>query len=179
MTPEPNKADTIVLESAGPEQTLDIGRCLATALRIGDEVALVGPLGAGKTQLAKGLALGLGLEHERLAGSPTFVLVNEYACRIPVYHMDAYRLGGEDELLQLGFDELCERGVVILEWADRVSGALSANAIWIAMQPTGENLRLLTLRTDDGQTAARLRACGLDRWRCRGDNPQPQAGSSS
>ncbi len=179
MRPEPTSPLSIVLDSASPEQTREIGRSLATALQIGDQVALVGPLGAGKTQLAKGLALGLGLSSDRLAGSPTFVLVNEYACRVPVFHLDAYRLGTAAELLQLGFDELSDRGVVILEWADRVPGELGPDAIWVELDPAGESRRLLTIHSPAGVVSARLRACGLDRWLWRGDNPQPQAGSRS
>jgi len=76
-----------------PRQTIELGRQLAARLGRGDLVALVGPLGAGKTVLARGLALGLGLEDARLVCSPTFVLVQEYPARLPVFHLDLYRLG--------------------------------------------------------------------------------------
>ena len=108
-----------------PEATLDLGRRLAGRLGRGDCVALVGPLGAGKTALARGLALGLGLQDSRLVSSPTFVLVAEYPCRLPVYHLDLYRLGNPQlELADLGLDEMLAEGVALIEWADRAGAAL-------------------------------------------------------
>jgi len=109
-------------------------------------VALRGPLGSGKTTLTKGLAVGLGVEESRWVTSPTFVLVHEYPGRLPVYHIDAYRLKGPADAEALGTDELLfGDGVAIIEWAEKILGALPEERLDVAMEIVGENERALTL----------------------------------
>ncbi len=104
------------------------GRRLGGLLFPGAVVALIGPLGAGKTHLVRAVAAGLGVPDPRVVTSPTFVLIQEYAGRLPVYHFDAYRLRGENDFSDLGAHEYFEgEGVCLVEWADRV-GARSAGA---------------------------------------------------
>lgn len=156
-----------------PEQTIEVGRRLGAVLRAGDVIGLVGRLGAGKTMLTKGIAVGLGVASERSINSPTFVLVNEYAGRIPIFHLDAYRLPNADGLLSLGFEEMCgRRGVVIVEWADRVTEAMPTNALWIELNQMpsvdvsaeeSETRRTVTFETKNEDLAKRLYAAGLDR----------------
>ncbi len=134
------------LDSGNVEETIEIGRRIGSALAPGDVVALVGELGAGKTHLVKGLACGLGVADHRVVTSPTFVLVNEYKGRCRVFHLDAYRLSGQDELEDLGFEEMCDRaGAVVVEWADRVTAAIGPDALWIEMSATGQTRRRLRL----------------------------------
>src|ERR1700682_2436969 len=98
---------------AAPEA---LARRLAQLLFPRAVVALVGPLGAGKTHLARAVAVGLGVADGRVVTSPTFVLIQEYAGRLPVYHFDAYRLRGEDDLVDLGIHEYFEGdGVCLVE----------------------------------------------------------------
>ena len=105
--------------------TAGLGRRLAQRLEPGDCVALVGPLGAGKTALVRGLAVGLGLADPKLVSSPTYVLVHEYPCRVPVHHIDLYRTAdAAAELLALGLDEMLAGGIALIEWADRAAPAL-------------------------------------------------------
>ena len=123
------------------QQTFDIesiadtdrlGRALANALPAGSVVALVGPLGAGKTRLVQAVAEELGVDRE-IVTSPTFVLVNEYrhACR-PIYHFDAYRLKDETEFLDLGPEEYFHGGgLTFIEWGDRVADLLPAKTVRI------------------------------------------------
>jgi tRNA threonylcarbamoyladenosine biosynthesis protein TsaE len=114
-----------------PEETTAAGEAFAATLRPGDCVALIGDLGAGKTHFVKGLCRGLGVpDAEARVTSPTFILVNEYAGgRLPVFHLDAYRLSGAGELWEIGFDEMLDAGgVVLVEWADRVPEAIPATA---------------------------------------------------
>jgi tRNA threonylcarbamoyladenosine biosynthesis protein TsaE len=107
-----------VIDTKGPAGTMALGRRIARRLGAGDCVALVGPLGAGKTALVRGLAVGLGLDDERLVASPTFVLEREYAGKLPVYHLDLYRMvAPAAELAELGLDEMLAEGVVLIEWA--------------------------------------------------------------
>lgn len=124
------------LPSRSPDQTLEIGRVLGEALCGGEIIELCGPLGAGKTQLAKGLALGLGVPKDEPIVSPTFVLVREYQGRLKFYHCDAYRLWTVEELLALGLEELLEEpgAVVAIEWADRFADALAGNKLRVDLE---------------------------------------------
>ena len=112
-------------KTSSAKATFDLGQTLASRFDVGDCIALVGDLGAGKTVLTRGLAVGLGLADDRLVASPTYVLVHEYPGRCPIYHLDLYRMGDADmELRDLGLDEMLETGVVLIEWANRAERAL-------------------------------------------------------
>ncbi len=132
--------------SNSPEDTYAIGQELAKRLKTGDCLALVGDLGAGKTAIVRGLAIGLGLDDPRMVSSPTYVLVQEYPGRVPIFHLDLYRMVSPAvELSELGLDEMLEEGVVLIEWADRARGALPANHITLEFEITGQDSRTLTL----------------------------------
>lgn len=115
-----------------------LAREVAGILRPGDVVALAGPMGAGKTTFVRLLADALGVGRG-LVSSPTFVLAHEYPTGRgwTLVHIDAYRLSGEEEVEGLGWDRLMDgRGVAIVEWAERVSGALPAGRVsWIRIEP--------------------------------------------
>lgn len=122
--------------SRSPAETMRLAARLGGTLRPGDAIALVGELGSGKTTFAKGLALGLGAEDSSAVASPTFVLEQVVPTRIPLHHYDAYRLGSEREFLALGFEERClGENVIVVEWADRVAGALPREALWVELRP--------------------------------------------
>lgn len=127
--------DRIELISVTPEQTRGYGQLLGESLRGGDVVALTGPLGAGKTQFVKGIATGLRIPADEPIVSPTFVLIREYVGRLKLYHIDAYRLTGSEDLLALGLDEMFDEtdAVVAIEWADRMSEVVPHNAITVAL----------------------------------------------
>jgi len=124
-----------------------LGDILARALSPGTVVALIGPLGAGKTRLVQAVATALGNPPGSVT-SPTFVLVNEYAGgRMPVYHFDTYRLKNDDEFLNLGPDEYFDSaGVTFVEWADRVAHLLPQERLEITIEPTGETQRRFSIR---------------------------------
>ena len=104
----------------GPEDTFRLGLLLGGRLRSGDTLALYGNLGAGKTLLTQGLARGLGVAEETAVVSPTFMLACEYEGRLPLFHLDVYRLDG-DEFMESGLDEYFSRhAVTVVEWADRI-----------------------------------------------------------
>jgi tRNA threonylcarbamoyladenosine biosynthesis protein TsaE len=115
------------ITSNSSTETIEFGRKFGSQLKGGEVIALVGPLGAGKTHLIKGIVAGLGAEDAaNEVTSPTFVLVNEYAGRLDVYHMDAYRLDSINQFEQIGFDDYCHPGsVVLIEWADKVEQVLA------------------------------------------------------
>ena len=127
--------------SRSPTQTRRIGMRLGELLQPGDIVGLEGNLGAGKTTLAQGIASGWG-SYDSVT-SPTFVLVNVYR-RLDhnqLFHLDAYRLSGPDEALDLDIDAMLGQGPLIIEWADRVNEALPEDYIWIKMKLINDEQR--------------------------------------
>ena len=131
--------------TANPAATVRLGQRLAERLGPGDCVALIGELGAGKTVLVRGIAAGLGAD-AKLVSSPTYVLVQEYPGRVPVYHVDLYRLGtAEADLAELGLDEMLAEGVVLIEWADRAGPSLPRPHWRIEIAPEGPRSRRFTV----------------------------------
>lgn len=134
-----------VYDSSGPEETMAIARRLATELAGAGVIALVGPLGSGKTLFVKGLAAALGLS----AGdptSPTFTLINEYEGAVPLYHVDLYRLESPEEVEELGLHEYFEGpGIVAVEWAEKAAHLLPRGTVTVSFQRTGNSLRRLTV----------------------------------
>ena len=139
-------SDTHTITSTRVEDTLAIGSRLGTAAQPNDVIALTGPLGAGKTYLAKGIAAGLQVNDAQVVNSPTFVLVNEYRGRLHMYHVDSYRLADSAELAALGFEDMCDAGgLVVVEWADKIQDLLPADSLSIELAPTGKHSRQLRL----------------------------------
>src|SRR5712691_10161384 len=120
-------SDPLTLDLGDPSATVAFGRRLGELLFPGSVVGLIGPLGAGKTHLVRAIAEGLGIADSRAVSSPTFVLIQEYEARLPIYHFDAYRLRSEAEFYDIGAHEyFAGDGVCLIEWADRVAGCLPA-----------------------------------------------------
>ena len=133
--------ESFCVDLEGLPATEDFGRRLGELLFAGAVVGLIGPLGAGKTHLVRAIAEGLGLRNGAVS-SPTFVLIQEYEARLPIYHFDAYRLNGPNEFLDLGVTEYYEAGgVCLIEWADKVEAALPAERLTIRLMPVDENRR--------------------------------------
>ncbi|WP_349409258.1 tRNA (adenosine(37)-N6)-threonylcarbamoyltransferase complex ATPase subunit type 1 TsaE [Pseudalkalibacillus sp. SCS-8] len=125
-----------------PEETMDTAARLADYLKPGDVITLEGDLGAGKTTFTKGLAKGLQIN--RVVKSPTFTIIREYQGRLPLYHMDVYRLEDSDE--DLGFDEYFEgEGVTVVEWAHLIEEFLPEERLAITIRRQGDDVRELTL----------------------------------
>jgi tRNA threonylcarbamoyladenosine biosynthesis protein TsaE len=143
----------LVLRSRTPDDTRAIGRALAELLRVGDTVILTGELGAGKTTLAQGVALGLGID-ERIT-SPTFVLVHEHEGRLPITHADVYRLDRVQDVVEL--DLVDDDRVLLVEWGDAISELLPATHLRIELVSDG---------ADDARRIALDGAGGSwhDRW---------------
>lgn len=119
--------------SHSAEETEAFGEALAARLKPGDVVAYRGGLGMGKTAFTRGLARGLGCAGR--VSSPTFTLVNEYEGRLPLFHFDLYRLGGGDELFDIGWEDYLDRGgVCAVEWSERAAGVLPEGTIWITLE---------------------------------------------
>jgi tRNA threonylcarbamoyladenosine biosynthesis protein TsaE len=137
--------DTFVFDAADEQATERLGAALATALSPGTVVALCGTLGAGKTRLVQAIAAAYGIPREEVV-SPTFVLCHEYHGARTIYHLDAYRLKDEDELRELGIEELFgSDAITIIEWADRVVSALPEEHLRVEIGVTGETSRRIAV----------------------------------
>lgn len=132
--------------SHSSEQTQRFGTRLAALLEAGDVLALVGELGSGKTVFVQGLAKGLTVQEP--VHSPTFVLANEYRTgRLPLYHIDAYRLGGPQEALEFGLDDyLNASGITVVEWADRILQALPPEHLLVEFRHVSSTKRGILMR---------------------------------
>lgn len=107
--------------SHSPEETIQLGKSLGSSLIPGDIVLLFGDLGAGKTRLTQGICNGLGLGEDSYIRSPTFTLINEYPGKLPIYHIDLYRIDSQEEIYSLGLEEiLFNQGVTIIEWSEKL-----------------------------------------------------------
>jgi len=137
----------IVLLSKSPEETFRIGRILADGLKAGDIVALTGELGSGKTCLTQGIASGLGVPEGYAVTSPTFTLINEYPGRqMALYHLDVYRLTGCADLPEMGYDEyLSGRGVMVIEWAEKIREAVPVGSLFVVMTYLEEYIRKIEI----------------------------------
>src|SRR4051794_32138510 len=139
-------AESFSLDLEGITATEDFGRRLGELLFPGAVVGLIGPLGAGKTHLVRAVAEGLGIRDGGAVSSPTFVLIQEYEARLPVYHFDAYRLRSEGEFFDLGAHEYFDgNGVCLVEWADRVPGCLPRERLAVRLEITGATSRRATV----------------------------------
>jgi tRNA threonylcarbamoyladenosine biosynthesis protein TsaE len=148
----------VVSQNAVDTQMLgeDVGRLLEA----GDIVCLFGELGSGKTVLTKGIARGLGVAPEHPVRSPSFVLMQRYQGRVPVYHADLYRLDGPIGTEDIGLREfLGGDGVAVIEWADKIEASLPAERLEITLAHRTEDTRLITI-TPQGARYHQL----LKRW---------------
>ena len=133
------------LQTGGPEETCGVGEVIGRNAKAGDVFLLTGPLGAGKTCLTQGIALGLGVEG--YVRSPTFVLMTRHRGRLTLHHIDLYRIGGPAEAWDLGLDEeLSGDGVCVVEWADRAGDVLDTGALWLDLAYAArENERIIEI----------------------------------
>jgi len=129
--------------TSSTEQTEEVGRVLGTMLEAGDLVCLFGDLGAGKTHFSYGVARGLQVQDQYIT-SPTFTFVNEYQGRIPLYHIDLYRLKDPSELGSIGFEEYIDSdGATVIEWAERAEEELPDEKLNVYISDVSENSREL------------------------------------
>lgn len=147
----------MTLHLADEQDTRRVGEALGRAARAGDVLAIEGPLGAGKTCLAQGVARGLDVPSNHYVNSPTFAILQVHPGRVPFYHVDLYRIGDADEALGLGLDEVVGTdGVALVEWPSRLPWLLPADHLAATLQPEGVGRRLVL--SARGPSAARWAA---------------------
>lgn len=157
------------LRTTGAPDTRAVGAGIAALLRVGDVVVLSGDLGAGKTVLAQGIAAGLGVT-ERVV-SPTFALARRYEGRVPLHHLDVYRLDRVQEAIDLGLEELLDDGVVVVEWGEGVHELLPTERLEVrlALDDDDENARVVHLLPRGEGWSARAPGLGAAITRARED----------
>lgn len=149
--------EALVVTTASAAATEALGYAIGNHLRSGDLVVLAGDLGSGKTTFAKGVARALGVEEP--VTSPTFTIVQEYEGRVPVAHVDVYRLERIQDLHDFGFEELLDHRVVLVEWGDTITGALPADRLEVRFVPAeagaDDDLRRIEFVVHGARWAAR------------------------
>jgi len=136
----------MVIQTHSATETIRTGKNIGNRLRSGDVVALVGELGAGKTQFIKGLAAGVGIGNPTYISSPSFTLINEYPGKIPFYHIDLFRLEREKEAEELGLEDYFQGGgITAIEWADKIPSLLPKEMLFIHIAYMGKNIRSIEI----------------------------------
>lgn len=137
----------ITLKTGSATETKSLGEKIGKKLQGGEVIALTGELGAGKTCLTQGLALGLGVNPQEYVTSPSFNLIKEYRGRFPLYHLDIFRLNGREELENLGYEEyFYGEGITVIEWAEKAEGLLPEAHLRIELRVLDKNGRQIRIR---------------------------------
>lgn len=130
--------------TSSPEETVALGKKIGGMLKNGDVIAMQGTLAAGKTTITKGIAAALGIEDT--ITSPTFCLISEYQGKMPLYHMDVYRLNGAEDFAELGTDDMIYgNGVSIIEWSEKIIRELPRKTILLKITPQEDGTRLIEI----------------------------------
>lgn len=139
-------SSVVVYHSASPEQTLALGRAVGQLADAGDVIALIGELGTGKTLFVGGLAGGLGVDPATYVSSPTFTIMHRYCGRLPLYHIDLYRIETLEAFASLGLDEYLQgNGVAAIEWANHGWGMLPKEMLTFTLRHTGSDTRAIEI----------------------------------
>lgn len=135
----------MTFHTASAEETIELGKKIGSLLKKGDIIAMQGTLAAGKTTITKGIAQSLGVKDE--ITSPTFCLISEYEGKMPLYHMDVYRLEGGEDFINLGVEDfMYGNGVSLIEWSEKVMDELPKKTIILKIEPIeGTTERNITL----------------------------------
>lgn len=162
-------AAALEVETASADETRALAAALAEAAQPGDKIALVGPLGAGKTQFAKGFAAGLGVNV--VVNSPSFTLMAEYEGRMPMFHQDLYRLAGAEEAIAGGMlDERQAGGVTLTEWAERLSDEVDPGRLtirFVLLGGDGRRIQFLLANAQQSRYVEAARAWQAQRAEAR------------
>ena len=146
---------TIITRSV--DETVALGKRVGAYVAAGDFISLVGELGSGKTQFTRGIAAGLDVEPAIPVTSPTFTLMNVYNGRLSLYHFDLYRLSGDQDAVDLGFEDyFFGSGVCVVEWAERLRDLLPDERMTVSFATLDENVRSISFQAHGEISAMEL-----------------------
>jgi tRNA threonylcarbamoyladenosine biosynthesis protein TsaE len=161
LSPPQRTAEPAVVTTRSADETRALAAAMASVAAAGDRIALLGPLGAGKTQFAKGFAAGLGVRET--VNSPSFTLMAEYAGRLPLFHQDLYRLNGVEDVFGGGLvDERQAAGVTLIEWGERLPEALDTERVAVRISVGEGDVR--TISVDAATESQRRFAVAAREW---------------
>jgi len=133
--------------SRSEEETINIGESFAKELKRGDVVLLTGDLGAGKTRFVRGIAKGLGIVDWEKVKSPTYTIRHTYQGKIPLYHFDLYRINGENELYEIGIDDLeLDKGVSVVEWGKIIENFFDKKPVIVKIIIVDDSVREIIMK---------------------------------
>ena len=143
--------ENLIFKTFSEDETISLGKQIGSLLKKGDVIAMQGTLAAGKTTITKGIANSLGVEDD--ITSPTFCLVSEYEGKMPLYHIDVYRLDGAEDFETLGPEEmLYGEGVTIIEWSEKIMNVLPKSSIILKIDVETDNSRTITISNWKNET---------------------------
>jgi tRNA threonylcarbamoyladenosine biosynthesis protein TsaE len=138
----------MIYYTKSPEETIKLGEKIAKYLKKGDIVGFVGELGSGKTTIIKGIVKHFSNSD---VYSPSFVIVNEYQGKIPIFHFDLYRIKDFDELIDIGWEDYIDKGIILIEWAEKIKKNLPKNIIWVKINIIGKKKRKIEIKNLKGE----------------------------
>ncbi|MCM8809943.1 MAG: tRNA (adenosine(37)-N6)-threonylcarbamoyltransferase complex ATPase subunit type 1 TsaE [Candidatus Omnitrophica bacterium] len=133
----------MIFFSKNAKETIKIGERIGVFLKKGDIVGIIGELGSGKTTLIKGIVKNFSKNY---VFSPSFVIVNEYKGKIPIFHFDIYRIKNFDELIDIGWNDYINKGIILIEWAEKIKKNLPRNSIYVKIKVVDENKRIIEIK---------------------------------
>ncbi|MGC8976543.1 MAG: tRNA (adenosine(37)-N6)-threonylcarbamoyltransferase complex ATPase subunit type 1 TsaE [Candidatus Ratteibacteria bacterium] len=133
----------MIFYTKNSKETIKVGEKIAEYLKRGDIVGFCGELGSGKTTMIKGIVKFFS---KMDVSSPSFVIINEYQGKIPVFHFDLYRVKDFDEIIDIGWNDYINKGIILIEWAERIKKNLPKNTIWVKIDIIGEKERKIEVK---------------------------------
>jgi len=138
----------MIYYTKSPEETIKLGEKIAKYLKKGDIIGFVGELGSGKTTIIKGIVKHFSNSD---VYSPSFIIVNEYQGKIPIFHFDLYRIKDFDELIDIGWEDYIDKGIILIEWAEKIKKNLPKNIIWVKINIIGKKKRKIEIKNLKGE----------------------------
>jgi len=138
----------MIYYTKSPKETIKLGKKIARYLKKGDIVGFIGELGSGKTTIIKGIVKHFSNSD---VYSPSFIIVNEYQGKIPIFHFDLYRIKDFDELIDIGWEDYIDKGIILIEWAEKIKKNLPKNIIWVKINIIGKKKRKIEIKNLKGE----------------------------
>jgi len=138
----------MIYYTKSPKETIKLGKKIARYLKKGDIVGFIGELGSGKTTIIKGIVKHFSNSD---VYSPSFIIVNEYQGKISIFHFDLYRIKDFDELIDIGWEDYIDKGIILIEWAEKIKKNLPKNIIWVKINIIGKKKRKIEIKNLKGE----------------------------